>query len=72
MINFWQQKAGEEGEEMGEPDKVSATSDLGDEVDSQPSTVGEQSDAASLNESEYVNPRGIRFMPHQTKDGKCY
>lgn len=76
MTLSYVQKSGteQECEEVGEPDKVSAASDLGDEVDSQPSTVGEQSDPASLNDAEYINPRGIRFMAHQhqTKDGKHF
>lgn len=49
-----------------EADKISMTSDLGEDLES--ITSVQSSDAG--HETEYVNPRGVRFMPHQqTRDG---
>ena len=45
-------------------------SDVGEEGESSVHSAAEHSDSAS-HEAEYVNPRGVRFMPHQQhKDGK--
>ena len=45
-------------------------SDFGEEGESSVHSAAEHSDSAS-HEAEYVNPRGVRFMPHQQhKDGK--
>ena len=60
----------------GDPDHVSMTSDLGDEIESTVSgteTVtdgAEASDGTSTSDAEYVNPRGVRFTQVQGKDGQ--
>ncbi len=57
---FRAQKAGSESE---------LASDAGEDASC---SAAEQSDGASVHEAEYVNPRGVRFMPHQQhRDGQC-
>ena len=52
-------------------DKGGSLSDLADDGESTAYSAAEQSDGASVHESEYINPRGVRFMPHQhVHDGK--
>ena len=52
-----------------ELDQLSCPSEIGDDQESIHSAA-DHSDAASVQEAEYVNPRGVRFTQHQVKDGQ--
>ena len=60
------QKSGSEADLSVDGEKTGPITDLGEDGESTATlSAAEQSDG------EYVNPRGVRFMPHQhIKDGK--
>ena len=55
-----------------EADLSMTTSDIGEDMETSTLSENERPPESAAQEPDYINPRGVRFTPHQQgKDGRC-